>query len=713
MRSLDGRRRNDLRSRVRGLVSLVAAAIALSFVLATGIIADAAPSGAAGAATHLVVTAPATVGQGDEVVFTVTAEDASNLVATTYTGTVAFTSTDSGFVFVTPTTLTKGKGTFTSGLFTVGSQTITATDTVTSSITGSATVGVVRPSADVVTVTGGALGGLTASPLALAPSFSPTSASSDYVLKCTSVTGNAVQLTLTAAAGQTITVGSSTGTTVTVSETLMENQAVVVQAPAPGSTSRIRSYWLRCLPPDFPQLTDSVTAHVPSGWLLTGAGAAAPPSYSANYHYVMVLDSTGTPVWWRATGQYDGANLLDLQNNSFSWGWGFVPHQVIYDLNTGATSTLTSNAHELQQLPDGDFITLQYVQQTGVDLSGIGDGTNQTIDDCQIQEYTPQLQLVWSWSATQHMSPDESQNAAQSARVWDVYHCNSIDADPNSPDPNNPNLLLSMRDTNAAYYIVNPEASANAGTILWKLGGGAPIAGSPDAAATHYTFSGDPGFYAQHDARFGTKPDHITVFDDGSPGPGTTACTHAARGVEFALHPATATATVLWQYVLPNGQCAPFEGSFRRYNNGTDNVIDWGDAPGGTLISEVNGKGVPIQTISDTSASYRAVKVPLSALDVGQLHQDMGGISPSVTGLSPATGPVAGGTVVTVSGHGFTQSVSVDFGSVPASSFTVNSDESITATAPAGATTGLVEVTVTNPSGTSKKGKSAGYTYTP
>ena len=270
-----------------------------------------------------------------------------------------------------------------------------------------------------------------------------------------------------------------------------------------------------------------------------------------------------------------------------------------------------------------------------------------------------------------------------------------------------------MRDTNAAYYIVNPEAPANAGRISWKLGGGAPVAGSPDASAVHYVATGDPGFFAQHDARFGHRVNQITIFDDGSPPYGSSTCTHAARGVEYTLHPATASATLLWQYVVPSGQCAPFEGSFRRSATGHDNVVDWGNVGGGYLISEVNGNGQPMLTISAAGSSYRAVKVPLSALDPRQLHQDMGGLAPQITSVTPATGPEAGGTVVTIAGHGFTQAQSVMFGSIPATSFTVNADETITATAPPATRTGFVLITVTTGAGISGKGKSAGYVYTP
>ncbi len=69
---------------------------------------------------------------------------------------------------------------------------------------------------------------------------------------------------------------------------------------------------------------------------------------------------------------------------------------------------------------------------------------------------------------------------------------------------------------------------------------------------------------------------------------------------------------------------------------------------------------------------------------------------PIVTGVSPSTGPPSGGTSVTVTGTGFTGATAVDFdGSTPATNFMVNSDTSITATAPAG--TGVANIRVTVP----------------
>jgi hypothetical protein len=87
-------------------------------------------------ATHFAVTAPATAVAGTTFSFTVTALDASNNVVTSYAGTVHFTSTDGQAVLPANSTLTNGTGNFSATLKTTGNQTITATDTMTASITG-------------------------------------------------------------------------------------------------------------------------------------------------------------------------------------------------------------------------------------------------------------------------------------------------------------------------------------------------------------------------------------------------------------------------------------------------------------------------------------------------------------------------------------------------------------------------------------------------
>ena len=123
------------------------------------------------------------------------------------------------------------------------------------------------------------------------------------------------------------------------------------------------------------------------------------------------------------------------------------------------------------------------------------------------------------------------------------------------------------------------------------------------------------------------------------------------------------------------------------------------------------GRSAPVETASPTVAHTFAVggiyPVALTVFapdgaSVGTAQNVVAGTppAPTVTKLTPVSGPAAGGTSVTITGSAFTGATAVRFGSTEASGFTVNSATSITAPAPAG-TSGIVDVSVTAPGGTS------------
>ncbi len=83
--------------------------------------------------------------------------------------------------------------------------------------------------------------------------------------------------------------------------------------------------------------------------------------------------------------------------------------------------------------------------------------------------------------------------------------------------------------------------------------------------------------------------------------------------------------------------------------------------------------------------------------------------APSVQSISPAEGPSRGGTTVIIDGSGFSGTSAVEFGTVPATSFTVLSTTEIRAVAPAGQ--GTVNIRVTGPAGTSTVATADQFTY--
>ncbi|MGO8870979.1 MAG: putative Ig domain-containing protein [Acidimicrobiales bacterium] len=84
------------------------------------------------------------------------------------------------------------------------------------------------------------------------------------------------------------------------------------------------------------------------------------------------------------------------------------------------------------------------------------------------------------------------------------------------------------------------------------------------------------------------------------------------------------------------------------------------------------------------------------------------GAAPTVTGVTPSSGPAAGGTTVTIAGTNLSGATSVKFGTATAA-IVSDTATSITATSPAG--TDTVDVTVTTPGGASSTSPADHFTY--
>jgi hypothetical protein len=85
--------------------------------------------------------------------------------------------------------------------------------------------------------------------------------------------------------------------------------------------------------------------------------------------------------------------------------------------------------------------------------------------------------------------------------------------------------------------------------------------------------------------------------------------------------------------------------------------------------------------------------------------------TPSVTNVSPNSGPAAGGTPVTITGTGFVSGATVAFGVNAATSVVVMSATTITCTSPAGTAGTMVDVIVTDAGGTSTANANDKFTY--
>jgi phosphodiesterase/alkaline phosphatase D-like protein len=136
-------------------------------------------------------------------------------------------------------------------------------------------------------------------------------------------------------------------------------------------------------------------------------------------------------------------------------------------------------------------------------------------------------------------------------------------------------------------------------------------------------------------------------------------------------------------------------------------------APGEKLLAEEGAeseKGAFGSSVALSSDGYTAlIGGPADNTNIGAAWAFVN--PPTVTNVTPNAGPTAGETSVTITGTNLNEAAAVQFGTSSAIEFTVNSATSITAVAPAGAST--VHVSVTTSGGTSETSPADEFTYVP
>jgi arylsulfotransferase ASST len=503
-------------------------------------------------------------------------------------------------------------------------------------------------------------------PITLFPPFSSTIY--DYYVTC-AAGKNSLTVSMKASPGSSTLLlqptPSAARPTQTLSVDVYENQAIVAAAADGTATT---SYWVRCLPHDFPGLE----------WLTYPKAGTPSPGYylvgnlyaSTSASYAMILDSHGVPVWYvQAGAPSTGVSDVDsLTDGSVSFAVRVpVPQNENFQLiqlfplsasTVNPSGAITDN-HELRLLTNGDYVIISTPLVSGVNLDGmvipLPDGGTQTLSGpqtivaCNIVEFQPfgvdggldggadGGTVVWSWSAMSHFDPLTASTSpifqSPGSPIVDPFHCNSIDVESNDP---NGNLLVSSRQMNSVFYV-----QKSGGTVLWKMGGS--DASIDDAK---YVTVASP-FYGQHDARFlaGWSPacnggsGQISVFDDQTYGPGP------ARGAIYDIivgngdagivpceggapeGGAPGTATLAWQYSAPSMLTAAATGSMRVQSDDA-RVIGWGiyGKPPHLVFSEVDSKGNDMLDLNfkGDNISYRAIKVPLTAFDLDTLRATAG-----------------------------------------------------------------------------------------
>ena len=143
------------------------------------------------------------------------------------------------------------------------------------------------------------------------------------------------------------------------------------------------------------------------------------------------------------------------------------------------------------------------------------------------------------------------------------------------------------------------------------------------------------------------------------------------------------------------------------------------DASTGVIVSHVGSGSSFTATVSESAAMTQRYVAEIDNSGGVNIQANSSPVivtwggtpppAPTVSAVSPTSGPASGGTTVTVTGGNFGTGDTVAFGGTAGTGVTVNSATSITATSPSG--TGTVDVIVTGPGGSSATSSADQFTY--
>ncbi|HEX5593366.1 MAG TPA: aryl-sulfate sulfotransferase [Solirubrobacterales bacterium] len=438
---------------------------------------------------------------------------------------------------------------------------------------------------------------------ALTPSFDPDV--TDYTTRCN---GDPLEVSGRTAEGTTVAVDGGDPATgkFTASVPLEENQAFSFTTTTEAGTD---TYFVRCLPVGFPPW-EYEQLRQPSHQLYVVAPNLA--LSGAPTQYVVIFDSNGVPVWWY---HEPGGTMQDakvLPDGSLAW-WnsstGYVLRETDGTFIQGVTAVGgPTDGHELQQLPNGNFLLISSEKVEDLDLTEFGGAEHEDVEEMLVQEISPTGELIWNWSTKGHIA------LAETGRWWptalsrpeprDIIHMNAIE-----PVGENA-VMISVRHTDAIYKI-----DKTTGNIIWKLGG----TWTPKSLKVVNDPEGTYPLGGMHDIRL--LPDGTITIHDNNTGLG-----QPPRAVRYAIDEANKTATFVEQVsdpLQPSSFCC---GSSRRSDDGSW-LMSWG---GSSYVAEYDAAH---QTnfrlkFGGTLFSYRAVPVQDGLLSVSSLRAGMDAMNP-------------------------------------------------------------------------------------
>ncbi|MGD1051546.1 MAG: arylsulfotransferase family protein [Solirubrobacteraceae bacterium] len=347
----------------------------------------------------------------------------------------------------------------------------------------------------------------------------------------------------------------------------------------------------------------------------------------------MIVNPTGQLVWFapaapgnQATDlrvqQYLGKTVLTYWQGRIAYGHGIgtgvIDNQAYEPIaKVHAGNGLSMDLHDFELGPDGVAWITVY-EPVYDNLSSVGGSSDGIIEDCVIQEIDVRTGLVmFEWHALGHvpLSASYSPPSRSPGSVWDWFHLNSIDVEPDQ------NILISSRNTWTVYQIGHTF-----GEVIWQLGG----------HASSFALGPNVRFAWQHDATMITTTS-LEIFDNED----TPEIEGRSRAIDVSLNFSTHTATLAHQYETPTTNVlSPSQGDVQQLPN-ADQFVGWGQVGLVSEFSPTNALTFQL-TLPPLVQSYRAYRFPWSGQPITR---------PTV---AANVGSAAGTTAVAVNWNGAT-----------------------------------------------------------
>jgi hypothetical protein len=397
--------------------------------------------------------------------------------------------------------------------------------------------------------------------------------------------------------------------------------AVPVPPPLGASADAPTRHTFRSRPdltPPIIHVTGSAAAVAPGLIFLTPFNGVSPDG-------PMIVDDAGAPVWLRPDGgtlratdakvqTYHGEPVLTWWEGEGLVGYGHGTY-VLADTSyreiarvRAVGDDLAGDLHDMKLTPDGTALFFCYSTVPGqvVTMRGVAEGP---VTEAVVQEIDVATgKLLFEWHSLDHVDVLESflPMTKGPAEAYDYFHANSVDLGSDG------NLLLSSRHTWTVYDI-----DRGTGRIVWRLGG------------SRSDFELGPGvrFAWQHDAKW-RSDGTMTIYDNGAHGPAPQ-FESASRGLHLALDHAAMRATLLQDWVHPDGLLSASQGTCELLPNG-DAFLGFGNIG---RYSEFDGSGKMLYDARlAIGASYRATRREWQASpdDAPAVAVDVSGTTPTL-----------------------------------------------------------------------------------